>query len=127
VEAGTLRELSAVGGVIRNREVGTGPGVVFVHGILASVSKRYMLEAARSFPRFDRPVLIAWGDRDPFFSPRLGLQHDFPDARLEAVAGSRASVPEDGPEQLAKLVQKFCDERLTSPRSGSPEEVFFGD
>ena len=96
---------------------------------LASVSKRYTLEAARSFPRFDRPVLIAWGDRDPFFSPRLALrlQHDFPEARLEAVVGSRAFVPEDGPEQLANLVQEFFDERMTPPRCGSPEEVFFGD
>ena len=96
---------------------------------LASVSKRYTLEAARRFPRFDRPVLIAWGDRDPFFSPRLALrlQHDFPDARLEAVVGSRAFVPEDGPEQLANLVQEFFDERMTPPRCGSPEEVFFGD
>jgi len=93
---------------------------------LASVSRRYTLEAARSFPRFDRPVLIAWGDRDPFFSPRLALrlQHDFPDARLEAVVGSRAFVPEDGPERLARLIQKFCDEPTTPPRGRSPEEVF---
>jgi pimeloyl-ACP methyl ester carboxylesterase len=96
---------------------------------LGSVSNRYTLEAARSFPAFDRPVLIAWGDRDPFFSPRLALrlQHDFPDARLEAVAGSRAFVPEDGPGQLAQLIQKFFDEVMTRPPGGSPEEVFFGD
>jgi pimeloyl-ACP methyl ester carboxylesterase len=96
---------------------------------LGSVSNRYTLEAARSFPDFDRPVLIAWGDRDPFFSPRLALrlQHDFPDARLEAVAGSRAFVPEDGPGQLTRLIQKFFDEVMTRPRGGSPEEVFFGD
>jgi pimeloyl-ACP methyl ester carboxylesterase len=96
---------------------------------LGSVSNRYTLEAARSFPEFDRPVLIAWGDRDPLFSPRLALrlQHDFPDARLEAVAGSRAFVPEDGPGQLAPLIQKFFDEPTTRPRGGSPEGVFFGD
>jgi pimeloyl-ACP methyl ester carboxylesterase len=99
VEAGTLRELRVDSGVIRYREVGTGQ------------------------------VLIAWGDREPFFSPRLALrlQHDFPDARLEAVVGSRAFVPEDGPEQLANLVQKIFDKRVTPPRSGSPEEVFLGD
>jgi pimeloyl-ACP methyl ester carboxylesterase len=96
---------------------------------LGSVSNRYTLEAARSFPDFDRPVLIAWGDRDPFFSPRLALrlQHDFPDARLEAVVGSRAFVPEDGPGQLAQLIQKFSDETTTRPRGSSPEEVFSGD
>ena len=96
---------------------------------LGSVSNRYTLEAARGFPEFDRPVLIAWGDRDPLFSPRLALrlQHDFPDARLEAVVGSRAFVPEDGPGQLAQLIQKFFDEVMARPRGGSPEEVFFGD
>jgi len=59
---------------------------------LREVSGRYTLEAARSFPGFDRPVLIAWDDKDLIFSPRLAfrLQHDFPDARLEAVAGSHA-------------------------------------
>jgi pimeloyl-ACP methyl ester carboxylesterase len=93
---------------------------------LSAVSSKYTLEAARSFPDFDRPVLIAWGDRDPFFSPRLALrlQHDFPDARLEAVVGSRAFVPEDGPGRLALLIQKFFDEVMTRPRDGSPEGVF---
>jgi pimeloyl-ACP methyl ester carboxylesterase len=96
---------------------------------LAGVSKRYTLEAARSFPKFDRPVLIAWGDRDPLFSPRLALrlQHDFPHARLEAVVGSRAFVPEDGPGQLAQHIQRFIDDPMTRPRGGSPKEVFFGD
>jgi pimeloyl-ACP methyl ester carboxylesterase len=36
VEAGTQREVSLEGGVIRYREVGTGPTLVFVHGILAN-------------------------------------------------------------------------------------------
>ncbi len=96
---------------------------------LGGVSERYTLEAARKFPEFDRPVLIAWGDRDPFFSPRLALrlQHDFPDARLEAVLGSRAFVPEDGPERLARLIRKFCDGPPVPPRGCSPGEVFFGD
>jgi pimeloyl-ACP methyl ester carboxylesterase len=36
VEAGTLREVRLDGGVIHYREVGTGPALVFVHGILAN-------------------------------------------------------------------------------------------
>jgi pimeloyl-ACP methyl ester carboxylesterase len=96
---------------------------------LGSVSDRYTLEAARSFPEYDRPVLIAWGDRDPFFSPRLALrlQHDFPDARLEAVAGSHAFVPEDGPGKLAQLIRKFFAGVMARPRGGTAEEVFLGD
>jgi pimeloyl-ACP methyl ester carboxylesterase len=132
-------------GEIRYREAGSGPALLFVHGILAngtlwrdvarfvrSVSRRFTVEAARSFPGFDRPVLIAWGLRDIFFSPRLALrlQHDFPDARLEAVPGSRAFVPEDRPERLAQLVREFVDETAGRPRAasdGSREGVFSGD
>jgi pimeloyl-ACP methyl ester carboxylesterase len=36
VEAGTMREARLGGGVIRYREVGTGPTLAFVHGILAN-------------------------------------------------------------------------------------------
>jgi pimeloyl-ACP methyl ester carboxylesterase len=99
---------------------------------LRGVSRRYTLEAARSFPDFGRPVLIAWGDKDLFFSPRLALrlQQDFPDARLEAVKGSRAFVPEDGPERLARLIVEFSEEGVGVPRTAqgnSQEEAFSGD
>lgn len=88
---------------------------------LGSVSNRYTLTAAQSFPSFDRPVLIAWGLRDPFFSPRLALrmQHDFPHARLEAVPGSRAFVPEDRPMILAQLIEEFLGVSIGEPAEGS--------
>jgi pimeloyl-ACP methyl ester carboxylesterase len=87
---------------------------------LGSVSNRYTLEAAQSFPSFDRPVLIAWGLRDPFFSPRLALrmQHDFPHARLEAVPDSRAFVPEDRPMLLAQLIEEFLEASTGGPGDG---------
>jgi pimeloyl-ACP methyl ester carboxylesterase len=93
--------------------------------LLGSVSNRYTIEAAQSFPGFDRPVLIVWGLSDPFFSPRLALRlkHDFPDARLEAVPGSRALVSEDRPERLAQLIGEFLEEVTGQPRDGS-REVF---
>jgi pimeloyl-ACP methyl ester carboxylesterase len=99
---------------------------------LGGVSNRYTLEAARSFPGFDRPVLVVWGDRDLFFSPRLALrlQHDFPNARLEAVSGSRAFVPEDRPEILARLIGEFSEEVLNRPpvaHGGLQEEGSSGD
>jgi pimeloyl-ACP methyl ester carboxylesterase len=73
--------------------------------------------------------LIAWGVNDLFFSPRLALrlQHDFPDARLAAVPGSRAFVPEDRPEQLAQLVTDFLEESSSRARESSREGVFSGD
>jgi len=95
---------------------------------LRGVSKQYTLDAARSFPDFGSPVLIAWGDRDLFFSPRLALrlQSDFPNARLEAVSGSRAFVPEDRPERLASLIGEFSRESVNRSPDGS-QEVFSGD
>src|SRR5215207_7741483 len=88
---------------------------------LASVSNRYTLGAARKFAGFDRPVLIAWGLSDFFFSPRLALrlQHDFPLARLEAIPGSRAFVPEDRPRQLAELIQEFSRQGESRAYGGS--------
>jgi pimeloyl-ACP methyl ester carboxylesterase len=96
---------------------------------LTRVSNRYTLEAARSFPGFDRPVLIAWGLEDFFFSPRLALrmQHDFPDARLEAVPASRAFVPEDRPEHLVRLIEEFLEGNVGRPGDASQEGVFSRD
>lgn len=81
---------------------------------LQSVSKRSTLEAARRFPDFRRPVLIVWGEDDPFFLSRYArrLSEDFPDARLRFLAGARAFVPEDRPEALAGLVSGFVDETV---------------
>jgi pimeloyl-ACP methyl ester carboxylesterase len=76
---------------------------------LQQVSKRYTLEAAKSFPDFRRPVLIVWGEDDLFFLKKYArrLERDFPDARLEFVAGSRAFVPEDRPGRIAELIGVF--------------------
>jgi pimeloyl-ACP methyl ester carboxylesterase len=75
-----------------------------------AISNRYTLEAAHSFPNFNKPVLIVWGENDPFFSYKFAerLQQSFPNARLERVAKSRAFVPEDRPETLAQLIAGFA-------------------
>jgi len=76
---------------------------------LAAVSNRDTLAAAKTFPHFHHPVLIAWGESDPFFSARYArrLQRDFPDARLTFLPRSRAFVPEDQPQRLAALIAAF--------------------
>jgi pimeloyl-ACP methyl ester carboxylesterase len=77
---------------------------------VCGISNRYTLEAARSFPNFNKPVLIVWGENDPFFSYHFAerLKNSFPNARLERVAKSRAFVPEDQPEVLAQLITSFA-------------------
>jgi pimeloyl-ACP methyl ester carboxylesterase len=93
---------------------------------LRAVSKRYTLEAARSFPGFEHPVLIVWGSKDLLLSSRLAvrLQQDFPDAWLEIIDGSRTFVPEDRPERLAELIREFHGERKGRPQipCGGPRE-----
>jgi len=76
---------------------------------LQKVSKRSTLEAARRFPDFQGPVLLVWGEDDRFFlaSYARRLRDDFRDARLLFVSDSRAFVPEDRPEALARHIVDF--------------------
>lgn len=76
---------------------------------LRAVSNRYTLEAAQTFPQFQRPVLLIWGKDDIFFSSRLAqrLYQAFPSATLEFLSQSRAFVPEDQPEALARRIAEF--------------------
>src|SRR5581483_3089945 len=52
---------------------------------LRAVSRHYTLEAARTFPGFQYPVLLVWGKDDIFFSEQLAtrLQQAFPHAVLK--------------------------------------------
>lgn len=82
---------------------------------LRGVSGRYTLEAARAFPGFNKPVLIVWGT-DDFVFPRRDAERlcrEFPDARLEWVAGARAFVAEDQPARLTALIDSFIREPVT--------------
>jgi hypothetical protein len=54
----------------------------------------------------------------------VALQHDFPDARLEAVVGSRALVPEDGPDQLARLIEEFLGAGTMGPATDCAKGCF---
>ncbi len=84
---------------------------------LAAVSKRDMIEAGRTLPDFERPVLIVWAPADRLLFPlRRGerLRDAFPDARLETVAGSLTFIPEDQPARLAELIGGFVPDRAAA-------------
>jgi pimeloyl-ACP methyl ester carboxylesterase len=74
--------------------------------VLRGISPALTLGAAERLQRFELPVLIVWGTRDPFFpladAERLAAL--FPDARLETIASARAFVQMDAPDRLAELV-----------------------
>jgi len=79
---------------------------------LRAVTPGLTLAAARAFSSFTKPVPIVWGDDDHIFWKRDArrLARDFPNARLEPVAASRAFVSEDQPEILAALLSSFMTE-----------------
>lgn len=73
------------------------------------------IAAAKAFPSFTKPVLIAWGKDDLYFGRKYAerLNADFPDSRLEYIPHCRTFVPEDQPARLAELIASFVNE---SPR-----------
>lgn len=86
--------------------------------LLRGISNRHILDAARAFPAFAKPVLLAWAPEDRFTFP-IRFAHRlcdaFPNARLEEIAGSRTLVPEDQPRRLAELIAGFLADSAVSP------------
>jgi pimeloyl-ACP methyl ester carboxylesterase len=79
--------------------------------VLASVHRRYTLEAARHFAAFTKPVGIAWGEDDRVFFPMRyaeRLRDAFPSARLRTFAGAMTFVSEDRPVELAAFVAEIA-------------------
>jgi pimeloyl-ACP methyl ester carboxylesterase len=79
---------------------------------MKDIDPSYTLEAARAFPGFDRPVLLAWAREKAFFPTEHAerLARDFPAARVEWIEDSYTFVPEDQPQRLAELIGAFARE-----------------
>ncbi|HEY2315684.1 MAG TPA: alpha/beta hydrolase [Streptosporangiaceae bacterium] len=76
---------------------------------LAGERPQLLIDAAEAIPRFERPVLVIWGDACDFF-PMTGAQRlasDFPHATLVPVAGAKTWVPVDNPAAVADAIAKF--------------------
>ncbi|MFY9928704.1 MAG: alpha/beta fold hydrolase [Streptosporangiaceae bacterium] len=76
---------------------------------MAGFRPQLLLQAADAIPRFDRPVLLVWGDSCDFFpmahARRLASQ--FPRATLVPVPGAKTWVPVDDPAVLAGAIADF--------------------
>ena len=84
-----------------------------VNKVLSDFDNRHTLAAAAKLKaNFDRPVLIAWGIDDSFFTLATAkrLTGDLKNARLVEVPGAKTFVSEDAPERLAELIGSFVTE-----------------
>jgi len=76
---------------------------------MAGFRPQLLLDAAREIPRFDRPVLLVWGEECRFFplAHARRLASDFPHATLVTVPGAKTWVPVDNPAALASAIADF--------------------
>jgi pimeloyl-ACP methyl ester carboxylesterase len=76
---------------------------------LAGCRPQLMLDATEALPRFERPVLLVWGEACEFFPVSLArrLASDFGDATLTTIPGAKAWVPVDAPAALSDAIGAF--------------------
>lgn len=80
---------------------------IFAHA-LRELDSRYAF-AEPTLRRLDVPVLVAWGDRDPFF-PLAQAERTVATARhgrLAVYDGARHFLPDERPEQLASDLRQL--------------------
>ncbi len=71
---------------------------------MAGFRPELLVNAAEAIPRFDRPVLLIWGESDDFFPMAHAhrLAAAFPRATLVSVPGAKTWVPIDNPAAVAE-------------------------
>lgn len=75
----------------------------------AGFRPQLLVDAADAIPRFDRPVMLIWGESDGFFPMAHAhrLSSEFPDATLVTVPGAKTWVPVDDPAAVADGIGAF--------------------
>jgi pimeloyl-ACP methyl ester carboxylesterase len=76
---------------------------------MAGFGQNLLVDAADAIPRFDKPVLLIWGESCNFFplTDAQRLAHEFPDATLVSVPGAKTWVPVDDPTAVATAITEF--------------------
>lgn len=76
---------------------------------MAGFRPQLLMDAAEAIPRFDRPVLLIWGESCSFFpmAQARRLASDFPRATLVSVPGAGTWVPVDNPAAVAGAIGTF--------------------
>jgi pimeloyl-ACP methyl ester carboxylesterase len=75
----------------------------------AGFRPQLLIDAAEAIPRFDRPVLLIWGESCGFFpmAHARRLASDFPRATLVGVPGAKTWVPIDDPAAVSGAIAQF--------------------
>jgi pimeloyl-ACP methyl ester carboxylesterase len=75
----------------------------------AGLRPQLLIDAAEAIPRFDRPVLLIWGEACDFFpmTDARRLASEFPRATLVSVPGAKTWVPVDSPAAVADAIAEF--------------------
>lgn len=86
---------------------------------IRGISSKHTKEAAERLHAFKKPVLLAWAPKDRFFkfSDAEKLRKILPDAQLERIEDSLTFIPEDQPERLAQLIDRFLQSRNAAGRA----------
>lgn len=76
---------------------------------MAGFRPQLLTDAAQAIPRFERPVLLLWGESCQFFpmSDAQRLASEFPNATLLPIPGAKTWVPIDNPLAVAEAIEKF--------------------
>jgi len=76
------------------------------------------LDAAARLAQFDRPALLTWGARDPFFKLTSAerLAKVLPQARLERIDDARTFVMWDQPDRVAGAIREFVEATTADQR-----------
>jgi pimeloyl-ACP methyl ester carboxylesterase len=76
---------------------------------MAGFRPQLLVDAAEVIPRYDRPVLLLWGDSCEFFpiTDAQRLAAEFPNATLRPVPEAKTWVPIDDPGAVTDAIVEF--------------------
>ncbi|HEY5431430.1 MAG TPA: alpha/beta hydrolase, partial [Solirubrobacteraceae bacterium] len=76
---------------------------------MAGFRPQLLIDASEAIPRFDRPVLLIWGDACDFFpiTDAQRLASELPSATLIPVPEAKTWVPIDNPDAVTDAIAQF--------------------
>jgi len=90
---------------------------------LRRLNPEYTMAIARELETLDLPVLVLWGDSDPFQKPAYAqrLADTIPGARLEWITGAAHWIMEEKPDDIAERIARFLDAPNRDARPASAQ------